>query len=121
MNLKNIGKYFVGIILGTLILGSAQYGTPSPLRWIEVERQIKRERQEYNKLYSMAVKCVEKDKIAGLTSLEEINELYSRAGIKINLNPTFWEPETLKLKFPKLTRGDLEKVVQSCEIPVKKK
>lgn len=64
------------------------------------ERKIKRQEQEYKELYDKATKCVEQDGIKGLSSLGEIDELYSRVG---------------EFKMPPLERGDLERVVQSCE------
>jgi len=87
-----------------LFTGSANYGTVLPWNWLERHR----ERQEYSALYDRAVQCSEIDGIEGL-NLVELRHLYGE--LQINVNPF---EGTVSL--PKLTKPQLEKVVDGCEL-----
>jgi len=109
-----------------LLLGSILSGTPNPLGW----REAIEERQEYNQFYDKAAECVEKDGVEGL-SLNEIGELYSRAGIDFKVPEmrdfkkgfnfrgnlrygNFYRPSAA-FDGPELKKAHLEKIAESCE------
>ncbi len=104
-----------GLIVGFLA-GSFIAGTPNVTRWSKIAEQRERAEQEYNELYRKAAQCVEKDRVDGL-NLNELTELYSRAGMNLNVNPNL-DPQAVTFRLPRLTRENLEKVVKSCELPV---
>lgn len=139
VSLYNIGndsvKSTFGKLLGHLLyasiplvylVGSTISGTPNPLGW----REAIEERQEYNQLYDKAAECVEKDGVEGL-SLNEVGELYSRAGINFKVPEmrdfkkgfnfrgnlrygNFYRPSAA-FDGPELKKAHLEKIAESCE------
>ena len=134
MNLKNTLKnswkalpvVSFASILGTYGIVSILMGTPNPKTWHDKSKEI----QGYNRLYNQAVKCIEKDGVYGL-SLNEVGELYSRAGIDFKVPEmrgfkkgfnlrgnlmygNFYRPDA-RFDGPELKKAHLEKVVKSCE------
>lgn len=111
-----IAGVFVGSYLGT--------GTLNPTKWVEVVRDDKRENQEYSTLVDEVTQCVNRDNIEGY-SFNELNELYRRAGVELNLEETSFNINFQAgwintstgaiIEVPKLTKQDLQKVVESCE------
>ena len=114
-SVKTLGHLTYAFIGTGILISSLFFGTPNVLRWNEISERREKARQEYNQLYDRAEKCVEQDGLSGLTSLREVNDLYSRAGKPIRIDRgRFGE-----IIIPEPTRENLEKVVQSCEAEVK--
>ena len=110
---------YPAIVFGFLV-ASLMYGTPNVKKWPEIAEHGERARQEYNELYDQAVRCVEQDGISGL-NLNELGELYSRAGVNVGVNPNL-DPRAVTFRLPRLTRKNLEKVVYlDCEVPGKRR
>ena len=103
-------------IVGSFLVASLMYGTPNVTKWPQISERRERARQEYNQLYDKAFECVEQDGIKGLTSLKEIDELYSRAGRPIKIDYISQERRLSGIPIGiDLTKTDLERVVASCE------
>ena len=107
------------------LLTSILSGTYNPLNWSENIRQREREIQEYNAVVNQVTKCVDRDRIPGF-SVNEINELYQRAGIDFEAPPqsdfeanfwkgAFYRPREQEIRGPPLTKNDLERVALSCQ------
>jgi len=110
-SLKRLGKMLGHLIYfgATLwyLINSAQNG-PNPFKW----REGQIDAVEYDNIYTQAIKCVDRDEISGLSNLSEINELYSRAGVNTKVG---FQKKRAIAEFPKLSKKDLESVVQSCK------
>ncbi|MEK6896945.1 MAG: hypothetical protein AABW93_00250 [Nanoarchaeota archaeon] len=116
----SIGKQFLHTvypaIVGAFLAASFMHGTPNVKKWPEITEHRERARQEGNQLYDKAFECVEQDGIKGLTSLKEIYELYSRAGISIKLDHISQERRLSEIPIRNnLKKTDLERVVASCK------
>lgn len=116
----SLGKCFGHSVYSMLpfvyLVTSLLAGTPNISRWNEIREQSQREKQEYNSLYNKVVECVDRDGIEGLTSLAEIDELYSKAGIDVR--DIDFDPRrglTINRSLPNIKGNDLKKVVASCE------
>ena len=103
-------------IVGAFLVASLIYGTPNVTKWPQISERRVRARQEYNQIYERAFRCVEQDGIEGLTSLKEIDELYSRAGRPIKIDYISQDRRLSGIPVNiNLTKTDLERVVASCE------
>ena len=112
----------MGRILRNAILGAIIAGT---YLGISLEgRKNNKERQEYNTLAHQAVECTDNDGIEG-HSFDELKELYRKAGVRLDLvEPSFGVDFLTGVivpiggaykEVPKLTKQDLQRVVESCD------
>jgi len=115
VSIKNVSRSLRHLVYGSIIftylMASAMLGTSNPLNWNEAYQETSRGGKIWNKLYDRATNCVKQDGNPGLTTLDEINEFYKRAGIKVDFNP-----RTGELTLPRLSKKDLETVIQNCEV-----